>query len=226
MPRRHRHGRRSCMVDEGLETLWMNEEKGKETTLEDFVVEEDPAGAGAEATAEELVQRGLAQKEGKRIEMTSTGREAARAIIRRHRLAERLLADVLDVTDQALEKSACEFEHLLAPEVERSICTLLGHPRFCPHHCPIPDGACCRGAEKELGPVIRPLRDLGAGAEGRIAYIAADRHTLLDQLASVGILPGVRIHVHQTNPAFVVEVGETSIALDETFAKDIFVRCG
>jgi putative ABC transport system ATP-binding protein len=75
---------------------------------------------------------------------TPAGRERARIVIRRHRLAERLFVDVLSIKDDhEVEESACKFEHILSPEVTDRMCTLLGHPTACPHGSPIPPGECC-----------------------------------------------------------------------------------
>ncbi|MGA8430257.1 MAG: ATP-binding cassette domain-containing protein [Candidatus Sulfotelmatobacter sp.] len=78
------------------------------------------------------------------VELTSRGRERAGAIIRRHRLAERLFTDSLAMDSESeIEEQACKFEHILSPEATDKICTFLGHPPTCPHGAPIPPGACC-----------------------------------------------------------------------------------
>jgi len=78
------------------------------------------------------------------VELTFRGRERAGAIIRRHRLAERLFTDSLAMDSESeIEEQACKFEHILSPEATDKICTFLGHPRTCPHGAPIPPGACC-----------------------------------------------------------------------------------
>ncbi len=75
---------------------------------------------------------------------TTAGEARARDVIRRHRLAERLFMDVLSIRDEVeIESSACKFEHILSPEVTDRMCTLMGHPRECPHGSPIPAGECC-----------------------------------------------------------------------------------
>ena len=77
-------------------------------------------------------------------EFTRKGEARARDVIRRHRLAERLFMDVLSIHDEdEIESSACKFEHILSPEVTDRMCTLLGHPKACPHGSPIPQGECC-----------------------------------------------------------------------------------
>ena len=78
------------------------------------------------------------------VEFTERGRAKASDIIRRHRLAERLFTQTLEMENEAeIEQQACKFEHILSPEATEKICTLLGHPATCPHGAPIPSGACC-----------------------------------------------------------------------------------
>ncbi len=83
------------------------------------------------------------------VRFSPEGERRARQLVRSHRLAERLVQDVLG---QAAEPSACEFEHLLGTEVVDAICTLLGHPRECPHGYPIPPGECCERSDRRSSP--------------------------------------------------------------------------
>ena len=81
------------------------------------------------------------------VEFTERGRAKASDIIRRHRLAERLFTQTLEMENEAeIEQQACKFEHILSPEATEKICTLLGHPATCPHGAPIPTGPCCAKA--------------------------------------------------------------------------------
>ena len=84
------------------------------------------------------------------IDFTERGRRKAEDIIRRHRLAERLFTETLNMDNEAeVEQQACKFEHILSPEATERICSFLGHPRSCPHGAPIPEGACCTKAHKK-----------------------------------------------------------------------------
>jgi putative ABC transport system ATP-binding protein len=84
------------------------------------------------------------------VDFTERGRRKAEDIIRRHRLAERLFTEALNMDNEAeIEQQACKFEHILSPEATERICSFLGHPRTCPHGAPIPEGACC--SKKEMG---------------------------------------------------------------------------
>ncbi len=91
-----------------------------------------------------MTRIGLVEPHNGAVGFTGKGEERARAVIRRHRLAERLFVDVLSIRDWgSIESNACTFEHVLSEEVTDRICTFLGHPVTCPHGCSIPNGECC-----------------------------------------------------------------------------------
>ncbi len=159
-----------------------------------------------------------------RFHLSEPGRSEAAVLTRRHRLAERLLHDVLRVRDETAESTACEVEHFLEVEVVDSICTLLGHPSVCPHGKPIPPGECCNGGRTGVGPAVERLSELSAGDSGTVAYAHTTSPGRLDRLASFGLLPGTAIQVHQTWPSVVVEMGGTELAFDKETSRDIFVR--
>ncbi len=145
-------------------------------------------------------------------------------LIRRHRLAERLLVDILDTNKEKIEAPACQFEHLVSEEVTDAICTLLGHPKICPHGLPIPEGKCCVAARKMVESLIMPLNQIEVGEWVRVAYVLTHHDPRLHKLMSFGIFPGIRIKMHQKYPVFVIQVEETQIALEEDIVKGIFVR--
>ena len=148
----------------------------------------------------------------------------ARGIIRRHRIAERLLKDVLNMEEPQSEEEACTFEHNITPGIVDSICTLLGHPRECPHGLPIPEGECCRQAKASLESIVTNLSNLRVGEKGIISYINTRNYGRIKKLYSFGFVPGVEVEVIQRAPAFVVKVEETQIALEKEVAEDVFVR--
>ncbi len=172
----------------------------------------------------DAVEANLATEAPDGFDLTEAGRVLASAIVRRHRLAERLLHDVLRLAASASEPTACRFEHVLEDEVTESICTLLGHPRVCPHGKPIPPGACCTDGQTNVAAVMQRLSDLPAGSSGVVAYVHAATDSRIDRLASFGVVPGTELRVHQVWPSFVIEFGETHLALDRESAEEIFVR--
>ena len=203
--------------EEYLEVLWRMKEDS-DTLLASFreqLREEFHPGLLAE-----LASAGIVQVEGERIQLTASGREQTRRLIRSHRLAERLVHDVLGVE---FEKGACEFEHILNPDLVDSICTLLGHPRECPHGMPIPEGECCRRGTQAVESSVVSLPELRVGQEARVAYVYASSDQQLHRLDNLLLRPGVRIKLHQRHPSFVLECEGSLIAVDDRVAASIHV---
>jgi DtxR family Mn-dependent transcriptional regulator len=176
------------------------------------------------AELEELASAGLLERRDDALMLTDAGRAEGKGILRRHCLAERLLADVLDVDEDLLHQTACRFEHIIRRGVDDHICTLLGHPKFCPHGTPIPPGACCVENRDATMPAVAPLADLSEGESGRIAYIHTAERGTLEKLIAMGALPGAEVSVIQTFPSYVFQVGQTQVAVDRQIADSIYVR--
>ena len=170
-----------------------------------------------------LEEKGMVVLTGGKILFSSDGKTLGETIIRRHRLAEVLVSSILRLKDASMEKVACKVEHCLEPEVEESICTLLGHPGICPDGKPIPGGRCCRKRLKVVDNTVVSLTDLKTSERGKITYIKPGSHSNLHQLISMGLQPGVVVTVHRINPAFCVKFENTELALDEEIARNIFV---
>ena len=209
-------------LEEILELIWTIEEESDKVERDLLLKRLEPPLA--EDQLKVLTQEGYIRTKDTKVEFTDKGRINAKLIIRRHRLAERLLNDVLEVKEDTMDSSACKFEHFLDEEVTTSICTLLGHPVSCPHGKSIPPGECCEKTSKEIMPVVMPLTGLRAGDKAKISYIVTKYHGRLDRLSSMGLLPGVQISLHQRQPTYVIQMGETQIALDSAIARDIYVR--
>lgn len=158
-----------------------------------------------------------------KIKLTDKGYLAAKQIIRRHRLAERLLYDVLQIKKNKIEEPSCQFEHILTGEVEENICALLGHPRECPHGQPIPAGECCLSNKQTINKIVSRLAELRKGQAGKIAYILTQNHKKLQKLMALGVLPGKPIKVIQNFPAYVFQIHHTQAVIDQELAKDIYI---
>jgi DtxR family Mn-dependent transcriptional regulator len=213
--------RTSEEVAEVLEAVWTLQEQ-KAATLDE--VYRNAATTVSNGLFDTLRNDGLiAIDEAGNVKLLPQGRELAEQIIRRHRLAERLICDVLGSHVDDSEVAACEYEHLLAQGITDSICTLLGHPRYCPHNKPIPEGECCRQARDELRPIVVSCDQLRAGESARIAYFSTREHSRLLKLSSLGISPGISMKLIQKWPTFVIQCEETEIALEPEVAKNIYV---
>jgi putative ABC transport system ATP-binding protein len=138
--------------DEVLEQLWMVRERHGD--MDDAHLESTHfTTAQYRRLTAEMDQLGLVTVTGWDVSFTAAGEERARSVIRRHRLAERLFMDVLALHDaHSVETNACQFEHILSPELTDRICTFLGHPTTCPHGSPIPPGPCCASNDRHPEP--------------------------------------------------------------------------
>ncbi len=208
-------------IDEILELIWTLREKGVSDLNQLLEKTED---GEVRSILRMMIRDGLFEVEGTRMVLKEKGEEKARELIRRHRLTERLLLEIFEMSEDEVEEEACKFEHILSPSVTESVCTFLGHPPTCIHGKPIPKGACCGRFTKEMKPLVLPLEELGLGEQGRIVFIAPRSHQRLDRLSTLGIVPGSIVRMHQKNPSHVLQIGETTIALDKDIAKDIYVK--
>ncbi|MBN2247259.1 MAG: metal-dependent transcriptional regulator [Coriobacteriia bacterium] len=175
------------------------------------------------ATLGRLQARGLINRSGDgAVELTLSGRQGALDIIRRHRLAERFLVDVLGLSWDEVHDEACELEHALSPKVQEALERFMDNPDVCPHGHPIPsaDGAI---AVQEGG----PLCQIGAGEEVRIVRIEDEDGELLSYLSSLGMFPGTSVRVCDVAPfkgPLMVEVGDARYALGREVAEKIVVE--
>ncbi len=213
---------RDHKIEEALSIVWDEREKNVygEQDLRPRIIDKV-----SEDILDTLIREGYITLDHSRaVRFTDKGESLARDITRRQRLAERLLIDVLDLGRKEMDSSACALEHILSKEVEESICTLLGHPKECPHGLPIPAGSCCAKARDYLESVVVSLSKLAAGEAAQVVYVLTREHPQLHKLMSFGVTPGARISVHQIFPLFVIQVEETQVALESEIAKEIFVK--
>lgn len=197
---------------EVLEGLWEEQVEGR------------PSKEGLQKEAEALGLTAKGWVEGTRASLTEQGRELARRAIRRHRLAERLMVDVLNVAVGSAEEDACVLEHSLVAGLAEKVCTFLGHPRFCPHGHPIPEGVCCRREADNLGPAVAHLAQLKPGESGTIAYLATPQGKDLQKFLSMGVHPGDSVTLVRRTPSIVFKCGHSQFAVDRALASQIYVR--
>src|ERR1700736_6333489 len=137
----------------------------------------------------------------KEIELTARGDDAAAAIVRRHRIVERWMTDVLGLDWVAADAEAERLEHAVSEVVEERLYRKMGGPKTCPHGNPIPGHSTMRANELRLSA-------LGPGDSGTITRISevAQREAppLLQYLHDRGLKPGTRITVQEVD-----EVGRT-----------------
>jgi DtxR family Mn-dependent transcriptional regulator len=207
-------------AEEILESLWIDveEENQSFTDIEKLDV---PAGDPAFG---ELTQLALIEIRDGRIYLRPEGKEEGRKIVRRYRLAERLMMDVFNIRGEQAKEKACQFEHLLNEGVDTKVCTMLNHPETCPHGRRIPPGECCLEARRSGNLGVVPLTELKPGDEGEIAYIQTEDDKKMQKLMAMGVLPGNRIRLIQAFPSYIFRVGYSEFAIDTNMAREIFVR--
>jgi len=163
------------------------------------------------ASVSEMVKRmesnDLVVNTGTSIGLTETGLQDARKLVRRMRLAERLLSDVLGLPLDQVYEEACRLEHAISDAVEERIAAVLGEPDTCPHGHPIP-----LAAGRVDCPLAASLTELRPGQAATVVTVPERDPDLLRYLAGVGIRPGTEITVEDVapfnGPLFLVVGGE------------------
>jgi len=189
-----------------------------------FEQEDYPKSGIPSTTLAEAASLGLVELREGRYVLTASGQEGGRDVIRRHRLAERLLRDVLVVSGEHMEEDACRFEHVLQDELTDNVCTLLGHPSTCPHGKPIPEGQCCKKAHVDRLEEVSPICDGKPGDEGVVAYLATREYREVQKLMAMGILPGIDVKLIRRFPSYVFQLGYSQFTVDRSLAEVIYVR--
>lgn len=208
-------------IEEALGVIWTSIQRGEDN----FETVSEKVKQGVDKNiVDELLNGKYITKEDNKIKLTDTGEDLGKQLTRRHRLTERLLADVLDFDRQAIEKIACDLEHNLSTDLADSICTLLGHPKQCPHGNPIPEGNCCKNSSSKIESIVVPLSKIDIAEEVTLSYIVTTNHDYMHKLLSLGMVPGTKLKLHQKFPTYIVNVNQTQIALDGEVANLIYVR--
>lgn len=213
------------LIDEILESVWIAEEDGN-THVNALVVDctHDVGEYDLPDCLVELEKDGLITLHNDQVGFTEAGRKRGRNLIRRHRLAQRLLMDVLDVSEEMSQEMACKFEHVLNSEVTDRVDAFLGHPGVDPNNRIIPPSDDPVPDSENVAPLVSRLARLGVGKRARVAFLTPSFHKRFDRLAAFGLNPGAELTLHQRKPAYVVRLGETELALDSDIANEIFVR--
>lgn len=171
-----------------------------------------------------MKEGGLVKTARKRgVVLTAKGEVLAEKLVRRHRLWERFLTDVLGFDWDQVHEEACKLEHAISDQVEEKLAEMLGDPETCPHGHPIPGS---RGARRRMR-AHRPLSDLCVGDKAVIERVAEEEPKLLQYLASLGLLPEAQVSVKEIAPfkgPLLVQVAGAQYALGREVASKIIVR--
>jgi DtxR family Mn-dependent transcriptional regulator len=173
-------------------------------------------------TVKRLAERGLVDHRPYHgVVLTEPGRRTAVAFIRRHRIVERFLADMLGYAWNEADRLAGSFEHDLPQEVEDRIFLALDRPATCPHGFPIPP------LEAVDIPAMPPLYDLEPGAVATVAVPGSTDPEVVAFLDTLGLRPGVRVEVREKHPfdgPLVLRVEGRDRTLGSTVANQVFVH--
>ena len=211
------------ILEDCLQAVHRLEGQGRVADPKEVAVFARITPASADQALGELQTRGLVQNgHPDTVSLTEEGRRQAVGLLRRHRLSERLFADILGLPWDRVHEEAMRLEHALTPEAEARIATLLNHPETCPHGAPIP------AADGSLTPpASRTLDGVPAGARVWIQQIVEEETAFLRYLASLGLLPGAELQVQEVAPfggPLLVQVGDARYALGRDVAAKILVR--
>jgi len=169
-----------------------------------------------------LAERDLvAHRPYKGVELTTVGRRAAIGAIRRHRIVERFLADMLGYAWNEADRLAGAFEHDLPQEVEDRLFVALDRPGTCPHGFPIPE------PEMAEIPEMPPLYALEPGDIAVVAVPGSTDPAVVEFLGTLGLRPGVEVEVREKHPfdgPLVLRVDGRDRTLGSNVAHQVFVR--
>jgi DtxR family Mn-dependent transcriptional regulator len=164
---------------------------------------------------------GYVSVKGRTIRLTAKGRARAESVVRKHRLAERLLTDIIGLEWHKAHEEACRWEHVISDEVEARLVEILGHPTTCPHGNPIPgapdlDHAQFALADSEPGDRVR--------LERVTEKVEIDEPSLT-YLSHHKFVPGAGARVRAKAPdgTLTLDLEEGSIALGPALAAQLFV---
>jgi DtxR family Mn-dependent transcriptional regulator len=176
----------------------------------------------ATAVVKRLAERGLLDHKLYRgVELTEAGRSEAVAAIRRHRIVERFLSDMLGYPWNEADRLATAFEHDLPTEVENRLYLALDRPASCPHGFPIPP------PEVAEIPEMPPLYNLDPGDVAEVAVPGSTDPELIEFLGTLGLRPGVRVEMVEKHPfdgPVVVRVEGQERTVGDRVARQIYVK--
>lgn len=176
----------------------------------------------ATATIKRLAEKGLLEhKPYKGVGLTPSGRQSAVVAIRRHRIVERFLSDMLGYAWNEADRLAGAFEHDLPQEVEDRLFVALDRPATCPHGFPIPEPD-----EADI-PEMPPLYALEPGDIAVVAVPGSTDPAVVSFLDTLGLRPGVRVEIREKHPfdgPLVLSVGGNERTVGEKVASQIYVR--
>jgi DtxR family Mn-dependent transcriptional regulator len=213
----------TSQTEEFLESIYRLQERDGAARTSELVKMLNVVPGTVTNTVERLEKRGLVKHEAyKGVKLTEEGRKQALKVIRRHRLAERLLTDILHMDWSKVHDEACKLEHNLSETTVEPLEKALGKPQTCPHGNPIPSESGEMNEAKS-----EPLTNLSPGENGTIIKITEEEQGLLQYLATLGLVPGALVKIEEKGPfngPIIVRAMGASYALGRNIASFIWVK--
>jgi DtxR family Mn-dependent transcriptional regulator len=212
------------VIEEYLECIYKLQEKSSVARTSDIVKSLNVAAGTVTNTVEWMEKENfVTHKPYKGVKLTQKGTKVALQVIRKHRLSERLLVDILHMEQAKVHDAACKLEHSITDEMIGLLEKALRHPKTCPHGNPIPT---------EGGEIIeeksRSLLELAVGEQSTIVKITDEHSDLLRYLDEIGLVPNASIEVLEKAPfdgPITVKAGSTNRAISSAVASIIQVKC-
>jgi DtxR family Mn-dependent transcriptional regulator len=210
-------------AEEYLEAIYRLEQKTGYARTMDLARSLNVVPGSITNTVENLEKKGLVvHTPYKGVTLTENGRKIASSVLRRHRLAERLLTDILHLDWSEVHDPACRLEHALSPEILKPLEKALGHPKRCPHGNPIPTN--CGGVFEEE---TIALSELDANKGGVIVKITEEKVKVLQELTRLNLTLGNRVKIEIKNApdgSVTVRVKGECFTIDRDLASIIQVK--
>jgi len=183
-------------TEEYLEAVYRLEREGPGVTTSALASELGVAPASVSGMLKKLATDGYIDHRARgEAKLTRKGLEVAVRVLRRHRLAECLLTDILGMPWEDVHAEACRLEHAISARVEERLIAVLGDPQACPHGHPIPPA--------DLSDPIRlgvPLAQIDVGAHARVNGVTEEVPEMLVYLGKIGMRPGAAIVITAKAP--------------------------
>jgi DtxR family transcriptional regulator, Mn-dependent transcriptional regulator len=231
-------------IDEYLEAIYVLSREGQAVGTNELSRHLDIKPASATEMLKKLAQKGYIEYSPYQgVTLTGAGFQYGRKMVRKHRLLERFLHDVLKIGNDRVHKYACEMEHSLSDDVERSICQTLKKSDTCPDDaqtippCDFQFATCqeCRNTEtQDLADQERrkenlvSLCSMAESKAGKIVFIRGGRQ-MVQRLLDMGLTPGSRVKMLRSAPfrgPVEIEVRGSHLMLGQQIASKIFVEKG
>jgi DtxR family Mn-dependent transcriptional regulator len=210
-------------VEMYLETIYRLRESEGTARTSDIAQSLGVSMGAVTNTLASLESRGLVRRKAYRgVKLTTSGEAIALRVLRKHRLAERLLTEVLGMRWSEVHEVACKLEHAITDDVVDALERLLKNPKTCPHGNPIPNES---GEFKQTN--SESLAKLKPAQEAVLVSIAPETGVLLRYLASLGLTPGVHLRIEEKAPfngPLIVNVRGARYALGQEVASSIRVQ--